>query len=211
MPTPTSEAAAPLDRYDRFAMGALGAASLAGGVVWLIGALYGLARYATSARAISLPATVLNPRVDPNPGAGLNTIAWDGAQVNVDLDALGPVTSVLLLGSDAVSLIVGAVVIGAIGIVLLRLARRSPFHRSLFAIAMAAGAALSIGSVIALGSHALGSLMASDRINELLGSDVFAIDATIDPLPVFLGVVVMAMAVVFRIGERLQNDTKGLV
>ena len=53
--------------------------------------------------------------------------------------------------------------------------------------------------------------MASDRVNGLLGGEVFAIDATVDPLPVFLGLVVMAMAVVFRSGERLQRDTEGLV
>ena len=211
MSTPSPEAASPLDRYDRFAVGALGAASLAGGAVWLIGAIYGLARTAMSGGPISLPLTVLDPRVDLNPGAGLNTIAWDGAQVNIDLEALGPVNSALLLGSQALTVAVSAVVVGAIGIVLLRLARRSPFHRSLFAIAIVAGAALSIGSLIALGSHALGSLMASDRVNELLGSDVFAVDATVDPLPVLLGLVITAMAVIFRIGERLQNDTKGLV
>lgn len=211
MPTSTPEVASPLDRYDRFALAALGAASLAGGVVWLIAAIYGLARTAMSGGAISLPLTVLDPRVDLNPAVGVNTIAWNGGQVNVDLDALGLPTTALLLGSNAVSVLVGAVVTGAIGIVLLRLARRSPFHRSMFALAIIAGGVLSIGSMIALGAHALGSLMASDRVNELLGEDLFAVDATIDPLPVFLGIVVMAIAVVFRIGERLQNDTKGLV
>lgn len=200
-----------LHRSDRFAMAALGAAALAGGVVWLVGALYSLVRTVTLGGAMSLELTVLDPRVDLDVPAGLNTIAWDGAQVNVDLEALGPAIATLLLGSQALSVIVGAIVTGAIGIVLLRLARRSPFHRSLFAVAIVAGAALSFGSMIALGSHVFGSLMASDRVNELLGSEVFAIDATVDPLPVFLGLVVMAMAVVFRSGERLQRDTEGLV
>jgi hypothetical protein len=191
-------------------MAALGAAALAGGVVWFIGALYSLARTVMGG-ALTLELTVLDPRVDGDLPAGLNSIAWDGAQVNITLEALGPAISTVLLGSRAISVIVGAIVTGAIGIVLLRLARRAPFHRSLFAVAIVAGAALSFGSMIALGSHVFGSLMASDRVNGLLGGEVFAIDATVDPLPVFLGLVVMAMAVVFRSGERLQRDTEGLV
>lgn len=211
MPTSSTDTSPTLHKSDRIAMAALGAAALAGGVVWFVGALYSLVRTVTLGGAMSLELTVLDPRVDLDLPAGLNTIAWDGAQVNVDLEALGPVISALLLGSQALSVIVGAIVTGAIGVVLLRLARRSPFHRSLFAVAIVAGAALSFGSMIALGSHVFGSLMASDRVNELLGSEVFAVDATVDPLPVLLGLVVMAMAVVFRSGERLQRDTEGLV
>lgn len=210
MSTSSTETRSSLHRSDRFAMAALGAASLAGGVVWFVGALYSLVRTVMGG-ALTLELTVLDPRVDDDLPAGLNSIAWDGAQVNINLEALGPAISTLLLGSQAISVIVGAIVTGAIGIVLLRLARRAPFHRSLFAVAIVAGAALSFGSMIALGSLVFGSLMASDRVNELLGSEVFAIDATVDPLPVFLGLVVMAMAVVFRSGERLQRDTEGLV
>ncbi len=210
MSTSSTETRPSLHRSDRFAMAALGAAALAGGVVWFIGALYSLARTVMGG-ALTLELTVLDPRVDGDLPAGLNSIAWDGAQVNITLEALGPAISTVLLGSRAISVIVGAIVTGAIGIVLLRLARRAPFHRSLFAVAIVAGAALSFGSMIALGSHVFGSLMASDRVNGLLGGEVFAIDATVDPLPVFLGLVVMAMAVVFRSGERLQRDTEGLV
>lgn len=210
MSTSSTETRPSLHRSDRFAMAALGAAALAGGVVWFIGALYSLARMVMGG-ALTLELTVLDPRVDGDLPAGLNSIAWDGAQVNITLEALGPAISTVLLGSRAISVIVGAIVTGAIGIVLLRLARRAPFHRSLFAVAIVAGAALSFGSMIALGSHVFGSLMASDRVNGLLGGEVFAIDATVDPLPVFLGLVVMAMAVVFRSGERLQRDTEGLV
>lgn len=210
MSTSSTETRPSLHRSDRFAMAALGAAALAGGVVWFIGALYSLARTVMGG-ALTLELTVLDPRVDGDLPAGLNSIAWDGAQVNITLEALGPAISTVLLGSRAISVIVGAIVTGAIGVVLLRLARRAPFHRSLFAVAIVAGAALSFGSMIALGSHVFGSLMASDRVNGLLGGEVFAIDATVDPLPVFLGLVVMAMAVVFRSGERLQRDTEGLV
>ena len=176
MSTSSTETRPSLHRSDRFAMAALGAAALAGGVVWFIGALYSLARTVMGG-ALTLELTVLDPRVDGDLPAGLNSIAWDGAQVNITLEALGPAISTVLLGSRAISVIVGAIVTGAIGIVLLRLARRAPFHRSLFAVAIVAGAALSFGSMIALGSHVFGSLMASDRVNGLLGGEVFTIDA----------------------------------
>lgn len=210
MPTSSADTRPALHRSDRVAMAALGASILAGGVVWFAGSLYALVRRVMGG-TLSLELTVLDPRVDSDLPAGLNTIAWDGAQANVDLVALGPVIATLLLGSQSLMVIVGAIVTGAIGIVLLRLARRAPFHRSLFAVAVVAGATLSLGSVIALGSHIYGSLKASDRVNELIGSQTFAVDATADPLPVLLGLVVMAMAVVFRSGERLQRDTEGLI
>lgn len=103
-----------------------------------------------------------------------------------------------------------AAVAGTILFFVLLLMWRRPFHRSLITATQIAGCALLIGSVLAGGLGGLGRMMAADELNPLT-DDIFVVGFSFDPIPVFAGLIVLALSFVFDRGTRLQRDTEGLV
>lgn len=86
------------------------------------------------------------------------------------------------------------------------LLHRAPFRRSLFIAVLAAGAALSIGSTLHQAVTGFGQMMAGAE----LGAP-FLVGFEFDPVPILGGFAVLALALAFQIGQRMQRDTEGLV
>ncbi len=143
--------------------------------------------------------------------SGIRSIIPESAVVTLDTAVLSNGALVLLLLERALIGLIVAVVSAAIGYTLMRIARGEAFHRSLFAVTATVGAVLSIGMMLAVGLGGIGRMMAAFELNELLGGQPFTPGFTADPTVVFVGIAVVGLAYVFRIGERLQHDTKGLV
>lgn len=148
---------------------------------------------------------------DASLAPAVRSITPESALVSLETSALSGGAVALLLIARALTGIIVALVAASLGYALLRIARGETFHRSLFAVAVAVGAVLSIGTVLVVGLGGLGRMMASFELNELLGGERFVPGFTADFTPVLIGIAVVGLAYVFRIGERLQHDTKGLV
>ncbi len=126
---------------------------------------------------------------------------------------LDTATRVLLTTSAFADALTIAAVGGAIAWFLFLFAAQRPFQRSLFVTTLSCGIALIFGPIIANGLRGLALMQAATELNPL-AHDVFiagfAIDATSAVIP-GIGFVVLALAYVFRAGERMQHDTAGLV
>lgn len=141
------------------------------------------------------------------PGSG---VPAEIATAEVSAAAIGETARALLVASTLIEVITGAVVAVAIIAVLLRVASGDPFHRSLVRVGIVAGFALLIGGLLGPGLRGLGQLYASSSLNGD-GDGPFPAAFTFDPGPVGLAFVVLALAMVFRAGTRLQRETEGLV
>lgn len=118
------------------------------------------------------------------------------------------------LWAFAISDVIGGIAIGLItasfAYVLWRVAQRRPFHRTTHVAALVAGCAIAFGSLLSQGIGGLGRMIAADELGPSLGG-VTEIGFLFEPLPIVVGFGVLALAYVFRAGERLQRDTEGLV
>lgn len=117
----------------------------------------------------------------------------------------------LLLAEAGLTNLVGAVVAGVIAFALRAIARGDAFHRAMPALMVAVGSALAIGMLTASALGGFGRMMAADELNAAAGAEDLAVGFTFDPVPVLVGVAVLALAFGFRAGARLQRETAGLV
>ncbi|MDX2026040.1 hypothetical protein [Microcella sp.] len=133
------------------------------------------------------------------------------SRVVVDPSTLSPVAvAVTLVGTSIVG-IVSAIVAGVIAFALRRIAAGDPFPRSMYRATLLAGSALTLGLPIGAAIMGFARTVVADELNTLVGEERFRLGFEFDLTPALIGVVVLALAEVFRVGERLQNDTKGLV
>ncbi|WAB82119.1 hypothetical protein OVN18_03665 [Microcella daejeonensis] len=202
-----------LDRRDAAVMRLLAALAMAAAAVWLIGAA--LAVLLPLLTDQGLPSELL--LADGSLSAvgslpeGVRALTATAAGVTVDASTLSGGAVALLLVEAGLTSLVGAIVSGSIAYALRRIARGEAFHRSMFVVAVVTGYALSIGMMVAIGSGGLGRMMAGDELNTLLGAEVFVVGFEASPVPVLIGFAVLGLAVVFRLGARLQRETEGLV
>jgi hypothetical protein len=119
-------------------------------------------------------------------------------------------TRALLAAGTGLGVLTSVVVLGGVAYLIATLSRGRPFARPLPVLALIAGATLAIGSLLAQGLTVLGQMSAADELNPV-ADDVFVVGGDFNPTLIFVGIVVMALAFVFRAGARLQRDTEGLV
>lgn len=203
-----------LDRRDAAALRFGAALALTGAAVWLLGAFLSVLLPLLTDQGLQRELLLADGGAPAGVGAlpeGVRALASDTAALAIDVSVLSDGAVALLLTEAGLSNLVGAIVAGAIAYSLRRIARGDAFHRSMFAVAVVAGCALSIGMMLATGLGGFGRMMAGDELNTLLGSDVLAVGFEFDPLPVLIGFAVLGLAAVFRIGARLQRETDGLV
>lgn len=213
MPKQPIASSDPIHRADRTALRVSAAIALACAVVGLVAPVVaalvpvltdqGLVVDLLLAPGASVGDTPLNPAI--------RSITPDSALVSLETSALSGGAVALLLVERALAGIIVALVAGAIGYTLMRIARGEAFHRSLFAVTVTVGAVLSIGTILVVGLGGLGRMMAGFELNELVGGERFVPGFSADFTPVLVGFAVLGLAYVFRIGERLQHDTAGLV
>jgi len=201
----TTTAPADVGRADRvailliLAVGAFGGAFIAGlGIISAVLRLIDPARY---------PVTLLaDIPIEAVPGI----VQAHGDSIVVNADGLSTGTVWALAGGDFfLALTIGCVTF-CFAYVLWRVAQRRPFHRTTQVAALVAGCAIALGSILSQGIGGLGQMMAASDLSAALG-DVTSPGFLFAPLPIVLGFAIMALAYVFRAGERLQRDTEGLV
>jgi hypothetical protein len=151
--------------------------------------------------------------------AGVPASAQDGQPALVDgtfttadvvASGLSGGTRALLLTGAGLGVLTSVVVLGGVAYLIASIARGKPFARPLPVLALIAGATLAIGTLLAQALTVLGQMFAADELNPV-ADDVFVVGGEFNPTLIFVGIVVMALAFVFRAGTRLQRDTEGLV
>jgi hypothetical protein len=153
--------------------------------------------------AVDLP--LVTPQAVSLPGVGVDTALLD--EVTVVSGDVGSGALVALAAGSILSALIGATVAAAVALLLWRLAQGRPFHHTLFGMTLLAGAAMSIGGLLAAFASGFGAMqVAFDPEGE-----VFVPGFTLDPSVIAVGAVVLALAFVFRAGTHLQRDTDGLV
>ena len=128
----------------------------------------------------------------------------------VTLSGLSALPRFLLTLEGATALATGLLVSVTIGYFCWSVLRRRPFSRPVFWLVALVGYALILGTVLGQGFGGLGRMMAADELSTDPGG-FWPLAAMIDPAPAVAGLVLLVAAGAIRLGQRLQQDTAGLV
>jgi hypothetical protein len=174
-------------------------------IALLLGAVtlyFGISRAvdALSWRLASVDLDLVHPK--DVAGASVDTVTFTTR-------SLGDAAAGLLASGFILGAVVFATVAVAIALFLWRLAQGSPFHRSLFATTLLAGAAMSIGGLLSAFLVGFGTMQVAFDLDP--DGDTFVPGFELDPGVMAIGAVVLALAFAFRAGTRLQRETEGLV
>ncbi|WBU37566.1 hypothetical protein [Homoserinibacter sp. YIM 151385] len=195
-----------LDRADRLVLRILAVlAAVTGAFAAGFGVAHSVALLDGSAR-VELLAEGDLPGADDRADAAVETASVSAA-------ALADGDRALLVTGTLIEVAAGAVITFAVLVLLVRLAGGQPFHRSLFRSGVAAGFAMLVGGMLGTGIRGLGQMSAAQALNGGVagGAGPFQVAFAFEPGPWWLAFVVLALAMVFRIGARLQRETEGLV
>lgn len=207
---------APLTRADRVVLVVFAIAAAAFGLGSLVMGVLRLRLYLGAAGEGGTPVSLL---ADASlPGIPMGATDGEGPRIvfgafpTADLlaEGLSGGTRALLGVGEGFAALVAIVVSAALTSLFVSLARGRAFARGLYALALVAGAALAIGSLLAQGIAGFGRMNAAVELNPI-ADDLFVVGFAFDPTPVLVGFAIMALAFVFRAGSRLQRDTEGLV
>jgi hypothetical protein len=132
------------------------------------------------------------------------------ASADLVVSGLSGGTRALLATGTGLGVLTSVVVLSGVAYLIASVARGKPFARPLPRLALIAGGTLAIGTLLAQGLTVLGQMFAATELNPI-ADDVFVVGGEFDWTLIFVGIVVMALAFVFRAGARLQRDTEGLV
>jgi hypothetical protein len=209
-----------------------GIGAIAYGALAAIGTLWSVIATLTATQVpVSLPVRTFWP--EPNPGVSdiggptAEVVAGGFSVADVELTGLDlPARAFLAAGT----IVEGAVfVLLAVVVAMLcrQLLRDAPFGGAVTTALTAAGVTLGIGGIVWQILNAIGRTLASDQA---LRIDSWASDAassagdavehglpeptyavTIEFWPIFIALALLAVAAAFRMGERMQRDTSGLV
>lgn len=163
---------------------------------------------------VTLPTSVDVPDTSPTNGAvpGIPTVI--GGQFDtatVAAAGLGTSARLLIAAAALVGMLATVLVALAIAYLCRRLRRGDPFIPTLSRAIFVAALTLMIGGVIGQGLTVAGAWLACDELNAARHSHEFVPGGPIDFAPIIAGIVLGVIAAAFRIGERLQRDTEGLV
>lgn len=180
-----------------------GALSVVIGAVTLIGQLI------SDQFAVTL---LVDADLPPEASAGTAELV-DGAfsTAHVTVSGLSALPRFLLTLEGATAVATGLLVSVTIGYFCWSLLRRRPFSRPVFWLVALVGYALLLGTVLGQGFGGLGRMMAAGELSSAPGDGFWPLAALIDPAPAVAGLVLLVAAGAIRLGQRLQQDTAGLV
>lgn len=130
---------------------------------------------------------------------------------DVTLSGLSALPRFLLTLEGATALATGLLVSVTIGYFCWSALRRRPFSRPVFWLVALVGYTLILGTVLGQGFGGLGHMMAAGELSADPGDGFWPLAAQIDPAPAVAGLVLLVAAGAIRLGQRLQQDTVGLV
>ncbi|HEX4444447.1 MAG TPA: hypothetical protein VHZ81_12805 [Galbitalea sp.] len=121
----------------------------------------------------------------------------------------GSVTAYVLIASIATMLTKVALCL-TIALLAWRMLHQRPFRRSLTKSVGIAGTILAVGGLLSQGATALAGRATATLLNQNDHS-FWPVAGRFDPTWIVFGVVLLLVALAFEYGERLQNDSEGLV
>lgn len=130
---------------------------------------------------------------------------------DVTVSGLSTLPRFLLTLEGATALATGLLVAVTVGYFCWSVLRRRPFSRPVFWLVALVGYALVLGTVLGQGFGGLGRMMAADELGSATGAGFWPLAALIDPSPAVAGLVILVAAGAIRVGQRLQQDTAGLI
>jgi hypothetical protein len=172
------------------------------GVIGLVGELASGERSLTLLVADSLPDAA---------DAGTATLvngAYETASVTVA--GLTPATAGLLTAGGVIGFVTQLLVAASFVYLAWRLLRREPFLRSLTWTFIVAGAVLLIGTIIGQAASGFGAWLVAAELNGS-GGDFWPLMMKFDPAPIGLAFILMLVGCAFEYGQKLTNETRGLV
>lgn len=137
----------------------------------------------------------------------------DGAfsTADVTISGLSTLPRFLLTLEGATAVATGLLVSVAIAYFCWSVLCRRPFSRPVFWLVALVGYALILGTVLGQGFGGLGRMIAADELTAGAADGFWPLAALIDPAPAVAGLVLLAAAGAIRLGQRLQQDTAGLI
>lgn len=209
MTTSETPALATWSRWDRAALQLiLGGAVIYALVVAVVGVLGLVGQLATGERTL----TLFVEQDLPASAAGGTATLVDGAyeSATVTVAGLTPTTAGLITAGGVIGFVTQLLVAASFVYLAWRLLRREPFLRSLTWTFIVAGAVLLIGTIIGQALSGFGSWLAATELND--GVDGFwPLMMKLDPTPIGLAFILMLVGCAFEYGQKLTNETRGLV
>jgi len=135
--------------------------------------------------------------------------AFSTAEVTVS--GLSTLPRFLLTLEGATSLATGVLVSVTMVYFCWSVLRRRPFSRPVFWLVALVGYALILGTVLGQGFGGLGRMIAAGELSASPVDGFWPAAALIDPAPAVTGLVLLVAAGAIRLGQRLQQDTAGLI
>jgi hypothetical protein len=195
-----------LNRADAIAIRILGVLAAAFAAVTLVVGIPGVIG-TVAGDTVTLPLMLIEPVTEQTGNPAILSAQTD--ELTVTAAGVGSGVRATLAVGAALGTLIAAAVGVVIALFLWRLAQGRPFHRSLFAASLVAGLAMSIGGLISAFAAGFGAMQLAMALDP--DGEVFVPGFSFDPTLMFAGLVVLALAYVFRAGTRLQRDTEGLV
>lgn len=116
----------------------------------------------------------------------------------------------LYASSDLIFGLMVALITLSLAYALYRVVKGDPFHQGMHTATLVAGGSLAVGGLLHQGLYGFATINAASALADSIHGEV-GIGFPFDPMLPIIGLVVVALAYVFRIGERLQRDTEGLI
>jgi len=130
---------------------------------------------------------------------------------DVTVSGLSTLPRFLLTLEGATAVATGLLVSVTIAYFCWSVLRRRPFSRPVFWLVALVGYALILGTVLGQGFGGLGRMIAAGELSAGTLDGFWPSAALIDPAPAVTGLVLLVAAGAIRLGQRLQQDTAGLV
>ena len=198
-----------ISRGDRIVIRITGAVFAVGALLFLVvGAMAVIRRLIDPT---SLPVGLLaDIPLDPASVPGIEILRSSGDHVLITASGLSAGAIAALAIGNGLGALTASVVCGALAYFAWRVTRGQPFHRSLVGVSLATGITILFGALLSTFIGGFGQMQAAAELNPAF-DDQLIVGFEFDPLPWLVGFGVMALAVVFQAGTRLQRDTEGLV
>ena len=209
MTTSDTPALATWGRWDRAALQLILAGAVIYAVVVSIAGIVGLVGELSSGeRTVSL---FVEQELPASAMEGAATIVDGGYETaTVTVTSLEPVTAGLLTTGGVIGFVTQLLVAASFVYLAWRLLRREPFLRSLTWTFIVAGAVLLIGTILGQAASGFGSWLVATELND--GPEGFwPLVMKFDPAPIGLAFILMLVGCAFEYGQKLTNETRGLV
>ena len=208
MSTQDSPALATWGKWDRAALQLILVGAVIYALVVSVAGVIGLVGQLTSGeRAL----TLYVEESLPTDAAGGTATLVDGAyeSASVTVAGLTPATAALLTAGGVIGFVTQLLVAASFVYLAWRLLRREPFLRSLTWTFIVAGAVLLIGTLLGQASSGFGSWLVATELNG--PHEFWPLVMKFDPAPIGLAFILMLVGCAFEYGQKLTNETRGLV